>query len=356
MSKVLFWDVPLFGHVNPSLGLVEELSQRGEQVIYYSTDTFKSKIEQAGAIYRYNYECDVFQKILCENQIMPSAKSYIEFFNKVLTSIDPAINYMIEQHNLEKFDYIVYGSLLTYGKILSEILEIPSISMFSLLASVNDLTGTYKDNNMVDYQNIAQSLCYHKISDKISLKYGIKFPLLQDLFFNKGDLNIIFTSKSFMPNPEYYDSSYIFMGPASNPDDGSVDFPFDKLINQKVIYISLGTIFGATEYELYQIFFDAFKDTEYIVVMSAHNADMHNMKIPPNFIIRNYIPQTKLLKYIKGAIIHGGANTTNDLLKHAIPFIVIPIANDQFFMGKRCEALHLAICLDKKCILTDTSR
>ena len=52
MAKALFLSLPLHGHTNPSLPLVRELVERGDEVIYYSADAFAAKIEQTGARYR----------------------------------------------------------------------------------------------------------------------------------------------------------------------------------------------------------------------------------------------------------------------------------------------------------------
>lgn len=47
--KLLFFILPAHGHVQPTLPVVNELIQRGEQIIYYTTREFKQKIEQIGA-------------------------------------------------------------------------------------------------------------------------------------------------------------------------------------------------------------------------------------------------------------------------------------------------------------------
>ena len=52
MSKVLFLSVPANGHVNPTLGLVDGLVKQGEEVIYFSSDEFKERIENTGATFK----------------------------------------------------------------------------------------------------------------------------------------------------------------------------------------------------------------------------------------------------------------------------------------------------------------
>ena len=52
MAKALFFSLPLYGHVNPSLPLVQELVTRGDDVTYYASDGFRPQIERTGARYR----------------------------------------------------------------------------------------------------------------------------------------------------------------------------------------------------------------------------------------------------------------------------------------------------------------
>ena len=45
MSKIVFFCIPAFGHTNPTLQVVKELISQGHQVIYYSYNLLKEKIE-----------------------------------------------------------------------------------------------------------------------------------------------------------------------------------------------------------------------------------------------------------------------------------------------------------------------
>ncbi len=52
MAKALFLSLPLHGHVNPSLPLVRELVERGDEVVYFANARFTARIEEAGARYQ----------------------------------------------------------------------------------------------------------------------------------------------------------------------------------------------------------------------------------------------------------------------------------------------------------------
>ena len=52
MAKALFLSLPLTGHINPSLPLVRELAERGDDVVYYATGVFAKRIGEAKACYK----------------------------------------------------------------------------------------------------------------------------------------------------------------------------------------------------------------------------------------------------------------------------------------------------------------
>jgi hypothetical protein len=49
MSKYTFFNVPAWGHVNPTLAVAQELVKRGHEVSYYLTEEFRETIQATGA-------------------------------------------------------------------------------------------------------------------------------------------------------------------------------------------------------------------------------------------------------------------------------------------------------------------
>ena len=50
--KILFLNVPMQGHINPTLPLVERLSNDGHEVHYYCDEANRQKIERRGVIFK----------------------------------------------------------------------------------------------------------------------------------------------------------------------------------------------------------------------------------------------------------------------------------------------------------------
>lgn len=340
MSKILFLIKPANGHVNPTLGLVDALVKQGEQVIYFCSEEYRDRIETSGAVFK---NCG-------DNKFSGKSNSnpFINHINEVLN--DEILQNILEQIKGIKFDYIVQSSMFPLGNIVSQILKIPTISSFEVFATAKDLAsefGQLNNNLVIDY--------YKEISNKLEVKYDIKMPTeVIDLFFSKGDLNIAYTSKYFISHPEYYDDSFVFIGPPTYDRKEKIDFPFEKLRNRKVIYISLGTVFNDTDDKLYDIFFKSFmNDDDVVVVMTAYDLDISKFDLPKNFIVKNYVPQSEILKYTDVAITHAGMNSINDLVYNNVPFVAIPIYADQPYMAARVSELGAAISLDKDNITSE---
>jgi hypothetical protein len=49
MVKYAFMNFPTFGQINPTLAVVEELVERGQEVVYFLPESFRSLIEHTGA-------------------------------------------------------------------------------------------------------------------------------------------------------------------------------------------------------------------------------------------------------------------------------------------------------------------
>ena len=75
MSKVLVFNLPGHGHVNPTLALVQELAAQGEEVIYYLTDEFKHKIQSTGVAFR-RYEPVPREQAQPMRELLKSAGGY----------------------------------------------------------------------------------------------------------------------------------------------------------------------------------------------------------------------------------------------------------------------------------------
>ncbi len=343
MSKVLFLGMPSHGHMNPTLGLVHELIRHGEAVTYFSSEEFREKVEATGATFR-NYAADLN---IFKAQPDSGESPFFSIFRSAETIIDP----ILSENQAIHFDYMIHSAAFPFTRIISQILRIPAISSLAVFAGLRTFFKK-KQQVLLNKQN-----SYTEFIKSIGQKYGVFLPdhPLQ-LLFNKSDLNLIYTSTYFISPDDLatYDDSYRFVGPPVYDRKENLDFPFERLHNKRVIYISLGTVFGSFNPNLYPIFFEAFANTDAIVVMAAHQVNLSGLTIPHNFIIRDYVPQNALLNYTDVAITHAGMNSISDLVSHMVPFVAIPLGADQPLLAQRAEELGATISLDAQTLTSES--
>jgi len=102
MSKVLFLITPTNGHVNPTLGLVNELVKQGEEVIYFCTDEYKERIEKTGAIFK-SYSEDLTSKPNIPGDANIGLSRYLNLINKMINTSEGITEYILQQIKDIKF-------------------------------------------------------------------------------------------------------------------------------------------------------------------------------------------------------------------------------------------------------------
>lgn len=354
MSKALFVNMLGHGHVNPTIGIVRELINRGEDVTYIAGEEFRDKIEKTGAKF-------IGHKNLFDLSSLITSNLNLETNEKLLNALNTFKEIIEEIFKLdEKFDYIIYDSSFILGEEVGRVLNIPTISSSSIFAinekiikSLLDLPISQEFKLKMEgakpkIKEILSSHNYVDFVNELQEKYNIKFPSMVDRSGKKGMLNIVYTSKYFQPYSESFDESYKFIGSSVIDRKESIDFDLSNNEDKKVIYISLGTIFN-NSIEFYECCFKAFCNMNVKVIMSVgRKIDISIFKnIPSNFIVRNYVPQLEVLKYADVFITHGGMNSTNEGLYFNIPLILIPQSVDQPFVANRVAELGAGIVIEK---------
>ena len=110
-----------------------------------------------------------------------------------------------------------------------------------------------------------------------------------------------------------------------------VDFPWERLTGEPLIYASMGTILNGRVDVFHTIIAALAKNKNLQLVLSI--GDQVNPKqigpVPNNAIIVKRAPQLELLKQTSVCITHAGLNTVLESLAQGVPQLAIPITYDQ---------------------------
>ncbi|MBY0199590.1 macrolide family glycosyltransferase [Priestia megaterium] len=346
MGKVLFFNFPGEGHVNPTIALVEELVKKGEDVVYYCVEEYKNKIEKTGALFRpyENFTRNIDPMKRLTKKIDP-----LEMLLFMGRSMDKIIEDVLNEIGEEKYDYVIYDNNFAAGWIIADVLGIPKISSCTTFAINEDIfSALIKSRGEMDktsprYREIEE------ISTKWKHKYGVVLSDRQSLMSCPGDITIVFTSKLYQPYADKFDESFIFVGPSIAPRKDVETLPLKSSPSNKLVFISMGTVFNQQP-DLYTTCFKAFQKSKATVVLSVgKQTDIRQFKdIPPNFIVRNYVPQLEILQQADVFITHGGMNSSSEGLYFGVPLVVIPVMGDQPIVANRIEELGAGLQLNRQ--------
>ena len=342
MAKIVFFCIPAHGHTNPTLEVVRELVSQGHEVVYYSYNMLKEKIEATGAKF---ISCDDYNM---EQKLSPADSVRIgkdlAFSTKILVDTTLALDEMVcEEMQKLRPDCIVADSMAIWGKCVAMKLGIPFVSSTTTFAFNRHSAKIMK-------QSVAQVLkmifSMGKIQNGIKRLQAKGYPVnnVLDIIQNDDNVNtVVYTSPQFQPASETFSDKYVFVGPSIRPATSQIEKTHEKLI-----YISMGTVVN-NNVKFYHDSIKAFANTNYQVIMSVGNlVDMKEFEnLPENINVYQSVDQMAVLAKADVFISHCGMNSVNESLYYGVPLVMYPQTPEQGGVANRVNQLKAGIILKK---------
>lgn len=212
MARVLFINGGSEGHINPTIGVVQELISRGEEVVYFSIEAFRERIERTGASVR-TFDDQKFIKAF-----ISGGRDYLlERINGLLLTADIIIPSVLEQIKGEHFDYIIHDSMFGCGRILAQILKLPAINSCTSFAQTKESFNHIMEQCSINVpKDIVKPINdkFQNLTAMVKEKYGVEIHSPYEVFCNPAPLTIVYTTREFQPYGEAFDQTYKFVGPS----------------------------------------------------------------------------------------------------------------------------------------------
>ena len=130
-----------------------------------------------------------------------------------------------------------------------------------------------------------------------------------------------------------------------------VDFPWERLTGEPLIYASMGTVLNG-DLNVFQTIMSALakhNDLQLVLSIGDQVQPQQIVSAPKNAIIVQRAPQLELLKQASVCITHAGLNTVLESLAQGVPQVAIPVTFDQPGVGARLaqKQTGLVTSLDK---------
>jgi MGT family glycosyltransferase len=363
MAKYGFLFVPSQGHVNSSLPLAAELIARGEEVVYYLPEKFEGTIRAIGAGFRsYHVQEKMPPPQATLQDVLPIVRLQ-SFFARQSLYVLPQV---LDRLQAEKLDYVVYDGMCLWARIAIELLGIPAITIRTSFVARRG-SNIYKDflaseagQSWSAQKGSKESLVgLSGLHLQLSQVYGVKIPGLWSIFTHAGPLNIVFLPSFFHPGAEDFDERFAFVGPYFVGSDHvfspvCTDFPFHRLRQRPLLYISLGTTELNARDDIYRTCLMALKDTPWQIVLAYGRNLMPSQlpSVPTNALLFPYVPQVELLRRAQIFVTHGGLCSVMESLYFGVPMLVLPMMEEHAIIGKIIEEQGVGIVLKPELLTT----
>ena len=360
MAKYIFFNFPAYGHVNPTLAIVEELIARGEEIVYYLPERFRLTIEATGATF-HPYQNTLFTREHAQAAppVSPANGDQRIALLPVMMIQESlkVIPQLLESVRVEQADCLIYDSMFLWGRIVARTLDIPAVALRPSYAAnqQSNVFGSVAQRFQLSPERMD---ILNTTLAQLSALCGTPPFDMRSILMHTEPLKIVFLPRAFQPGGETFDEDYLFVGPSLQPHrDESLNFPFEQLGTHPLLYISLGTVFN-NQIDFYRTCFTAFGDTAWQVVFSV-GPYTDRAALPAmagNFIVAPRVPQLEVLSRANLFISHGGMNSVMESLYYGVPLVVIPQISEQAVTAQRVQELGLGIALDRETVTAERLR
>ena len=334
--KIAWFCIPAYGHTNPTLGLVRELTAAGHEVYYFSFEMFRGKLERAGARFIACDGCEMQMKDADNaDRVGKDLAFATELIVKTTLSLDDMLSKQIEAIHP---DLIVGDSVAYWGKLAALKFGIPFVSSTTTFA-FNRFSARYMEQSTGGLLKLLLSM--PKINRQLSLLREKGYPVksVLDIIQNDNETNtIVYTSRLFQPCAETFSERYRFIGPSIR----SVETPMEKTA-EKTVYVSMGTV--SRNPAFYRNCVEVLKgmDCQAILSMGANRERFDDL--PECIRVYEHVDQMAVLSIADAFLTHCGMNSASEGLYFRVPLVLFPQTSEQGAVAKRVEELGAGVRL-----------
>ncbi len=354
--KIIIYSLPQHGHINPTLALSKELTERGHEVIYYMTEEFQEKIEKAGGIFKpLGTSLNIYheaQKAIDSHQEVQGLQPSDAFgiFISFMAETMALINYLDADLKHDDPDLIIYDPMSIFGQILAKGHNYKRATFYTTYPMIS---GDKMSRNMAAM--FAKSITPRFTGTIISLVWSLTKALFKyrlsswsprQLFTAKESLNLVPLPRGILPNADKLDDSYLFFGPNLMLDYSHKGEALPSSAGKMYLYVSMGSTPLNNQPELFNAVIKNFGNSEWHVVMNIGEASQESIgEIPQNIVVRNYVPQIKVLEQADVFLTHGGMNSVMESCHFGVPMIVFALQPETEITARQVETKGLGISI-----------
>ncbi|MBE8966378.1 glycosyltransferase [Nostocales cyanobacterium LEGE 12452] len=365
---------PYLGHLNPHTALGRELQLRGHQVTFLQIPDLELKVQSEGvnfypigeAIYQPGAMAETFAH-LGKLSAVEALRYSLDFCQQMVEIICQDAPKAIAATGIE---VLLVDQLEPVGETVAQYLQLPfiCISCGQVIHRRADVPPFFTPWN---YQNTQ----WAKIRNQVVYYFLDRScqPILRTInhYRQKWKLSNychIYTSHARLAHISQQPAAFEFpipnlpshlhyVGPLRNASPQLVDFPYERLTTQPMVYASLGSVQN-TKHTVFRCIAAACAELDVQLVI-AHGGGMRKeivRSLPGSPLVVEYAPQPDIMAKASLTITHAGMNTTLDSLSYGVPLVAIPITFEQPGTGARIRSTGVGEVLSLSKLSVSTLR
>jgi MGT family glycosyltransferase len=374
-KKILFACVPADGHFSPLTGLAAHLKKAGHDVRWYTSATYKEKIEKLGVThYPLKKALDISAGKI--EEVFPERSKHKSQISKLKYDFKHAFilrgpEYFEDIQDIHKefpFDVMIADIAFTALPFVKHKLKKPviSIGVTPLGETSRDLApnglgitpshslwGRRKQDILRLFADAVLFGESKKLATRVFGEYGIKLPEgnVFDVLYRESNLIL----QSGTPKFEYYRSdlnkNIRFIGPLlpySQRKTQRFELEEKHKKYKKVILVTQGTVEKEPEKIIIPTL-EAFKDSQYLVVATTGGSQTQELRArypQHNIIIEDFLPFTDIMPLCDVYVTNGGYGGVMLAIENKLPLVVAGIHEGKNEINARIGYFELGINLN----------
>src|SRR5580700_11201640 len=367
--KVAFLVPPISGHLNPMTTLARELQSRNHDVVIISLPDGEASVRAAGLTFLPCAAKEFPAGSLKERFRQRSKLKGDEALRAILQSAagrtEAMLNSLPAALTAAAVDAVVLDTVLFYTELVPMSLGMPYAHVANALHF--DYSG-YTPLCFYDWrhESTPASLTRNRKGIEHFLEMLGPNIAVARAYAKRAGLNIDWDNPSatisqlawITQTPQIFDFESSHWPPQFHHTgpfhDGAgrmeVDFPWERLTGEPLIYASMGTLQNGLTDVFRTITAATAKHKGFQLVLSiGDQIDPEQIgPLPSNTIVVKRAPQLELLKRASVCITHAGLNTVLEALAQGVPQVAIPVTNDQPGVAARIAKKKTGLVLPLK--------
>ncbi|WP_328874449.1 glycosyltransferase [Streptomyces sp. NBC_00287] len=356
-AHIAFFALPGHGHVNPALGVAEELTRRGHRVSFATTDRFAAAVAETGAApLRYESTMDGLpaKDSAADRPDRFGSDDLARVLRDLLRETLAVLAPLDRAFAQDRPDLVVYDDPSGWAaRLIAARRGIPALPYRTTFAASADwsLAG---ERTEVDPLHPEIMRVFHgiaKLLDRVKVPFGPK----ELMTGSESGPALVFLPREFQFKGETFGDDVHFVGPCLGR--RASDGEWSRKGERPLAYVSLGTIHN-DDLGFFQTCVDAFADLPWDVVMAVGDRiDPALLSgVPGHVEVHAHVPQLQVLRQADLFVTHAGMGSVMESLSFGVPMVAIPQMSEQRANADRLAELGLGVMLHRTAVTAESLR